>query len=281
MLRIILGLTGAGLIGFGLFGGHSLQMAHEKVIGIIGADDGGVLAQSSEPASPGPETESAVSSIATDSSPAVSAQATTEATSDVAQAVSDTGDAQTDEPLETMASQTVAAITVTDTGDEETATSERSLDIETTTNPVKEVKASARDSELAIARALLDPDNVNVTPDENESGVAPAAIATRLSANEATADAAMQLADDNKENTVTDILQTTNGESANNTLFVLKETVNLRGGPSISHPIVLQLEKGQELMEFKRDGKWVHVGAYGTSGKIGWVHTTLVGQINN
>jgi len=61
------------------------------------------------------------------------------------------------------------------------------------------------------------------------------------------------------------------------TLIVLKESVNLRRGPSVEHPVVLRLDKGQELMEFKRDGRWVHVGAYGTSGKIGWVHRTLVG----
>ncbi len=67
-------------------------------------------------------------------------------------------------------------------------------------------------------------------------------------------------------------------EAANDdTLFVLKEKVNLRRGPSIQHDIVLQLEKGQELMEFKREGKWVHVGAYGTEGTVGWVHGTLVG----
>lgn len=61
------------------------------------------------------------------------------------------------------------------------------------------------------------------------------------------------------------------------TLFVLKDKVNMREGPSIKHTIVLQLEKGQELMEFKREGKWVHVGAYGTEGTVGWVHGTLVG----
>lgn len=60
-------------------------------------------------------------------------------------------------------------------------------------------------------------------------------------------------------------------------LMVIKDRVNLRDGPSIDHPVVLTMEKGQELMEFKREGKWVHVGAYGTSGKIGWVHQTLVG----
>jgi len=67
-------------------------------------------------------------------------------------------------------------------------------------------------------------------------------------------------------------------ENRNDTLFVLKKDVNLREGPSINFPIVLQMDKGQELMEFKRDGRWVHVGAYGTSGTIGWVHQTLVGD---
>ena len=60
-------------------------------------------------------------------------------------------------------------------------------------------------------------------------------------------------------------------------LVVVKDKVNLRQGPSIDHPVVLQLQQGQELMEFKREGRWVHVGAYGTSGKIGWVHQRLVG----
>ena len=81
-----------------------------------------------------------------------------------------------------------------------------------------------------------------------------------------------------KDADVGEILQTTAGESAVDALFVLKDLVNMREGPSIEHPVVLRLEKGQELMEFKRDGKWVHVGAYGTAGKIGWVHERLVGK---
>jgi len=81
-----------------------------------------------------------------------------------------------------------------------------------------------------------------------------------------------------KEAVVGEVLQTTAGENQVKALFVLKDLVNMREGPSIDHPVVLRLEKGQELMEFKRDGKWVHVGAYGTSGKIGWVHQRLVGK---
>ncbi len=72
-------------------------------------------------------------------------------------------------------------------------------------------------------------------------------------------------------------LQAAAGQVENSMLIVIKDKVNMRDGPSIEHPIVLQLEEGQELMEFKREGNWVHVGAYGTSGKIGWVHQRLVG----
>ncbi len=81
-----------------------------------------------------------------------------------------------------------------------------------------------------------------------------------------------------KEIVVDQVVKTTTGSGPSNTLYVMKDRVNLREGPSINHPIVLQLDNGQELMEFKRDGKWIHVGAYGTSGKIGWVHATLVSE---
>lgn len=81
-----------------------------------------------------------------------------------------------------------------------------------------------------------------------------------------------------KQAQVDQIVKATTGSDTKNALFVLRDKVNLREGPSIDHAVVLQLKMGQELMEFKRDGKWVHVGAYGTSGKIGWVHGTLVGN---
>lgn len=93
-------------------------------------------------------------------------------------------------------------------------------------------------------------------------------------------DNALGEAQDNalKEDGVAVVLSTTTGLPPNDTLFVLKDRVNMREGPSTGHAVVLELQVGQELMEFKREGKWVHVGAYGTSGKIGWVHNTLVGQ---
>ncbi len=73
------------------------------------------------------------------------------------------------------------------------------------------------------------------------------------------------------------VLEVSTGQLDSEMLVVMKDKVNMRDGPSIDHPVVLQLAQGQELMEFKREGKWVHVGAYGTSGKIGWVHERLVG----
>ena len=119
------------------------------------------------------------------------------------------------------------------------------------TTTMTEVKASSKDHSSLIKTAVVSPEPL-VSAD-NQTGLP-------------------------KQAEVDQIVKTTVGSVTDNTLFVLKERVNLREGPSIDHPIVLQLDIGQELMEFKREGKWVHVGAYGTSGKIGWVHGTLVGK---
>ncbi len=118
-------------------------------------------------------------------------------------------------------------------------------------NGLTEVKAAAR-NDTALIKTAVNSDKSSVAADN--SGMLPKAAE------------------------VDQIVKTTAGGGPDNTLFVLKERVNLRQGPSIDHPVVLQLDIGQELMEFKRDGKWVHVGAYGTSGKIGWVHGSLVGN---
>ena len=81
-----------------------------------------------------------------------------------------------------------------------------------------------------------------------------------------------------KQEELGEVLETTTGQiSSEEILVVVKDKVNMRDGPSIDFPIVLELGLGQELMEFKREGRWVQVGAYGTSGKIGWVHHRLVG----
>ena len=88
----------------------------------------------------------------------------------------------------------------------------------------------------------------------------------------------MCIRDRSKQEELGEVLETTTGQiSSEEILVVVKDKVNMRDGPSIDYPIVLELGLGQELMEFKREGRWVQVGAYGTSGKIGWVHQRLVG----
>ena len=133
------------------------------------------------------------------------------------------------------------------------------------TEPVKvlEIQSSSKQSETDIMPAALTKE------------VPAGTLATASIALPKVADAPVTAA--KKDEGVEIVLSSTTGVPPNDTLFVLKERVNLRKGPSTNHPVVLQLDKGQELMEFKRDGRWIHVGAYGTAGKIGWVHRTLVG----
>ena len=119
----------------------------------------------------------------------------------------------------------------------------------------EQAKSSSRNEQVGVAKAIL----ASSTQPVDE---APAATDEKAAELEQAKEATTIGSVDNSE-----------------VLSVIKDRVNLRDGPSIDHPIVLTLEQGQELMEFKRDGKWVHVGAFGTSGKIGWVHERLVGPV--
>jgi len=62
------------------------------------------------------------------------------------------------------------------------------------------------------------------------------------------------------------------------TLYVQANTVNMREGPSTTHPVIMKLHKGHKLIEISRRGSWVEVGAERTNGKIGWIHSSLVGE---
>ena len=62
------------------------------------------------------------------------------------------------------------------------------------------------------------------------------------------------------------------------TLYVQKNGVNVRLGPGTNHGVFATLNKGHELIEFGRDGEWVHVGIAQTDGKDGWIHGSLVGE---
>lgn len=204
MLRVMLGVGGAALIGLGVFGGPILENGHQAVVSFFEPDT--VVA---EP----------VAGVAV-----------------AAETALQSNEKMVDSAVIEPATETVVLAAV-----------DTNLVVEVSGN-VAEVQASSKNEPVLLKTSTVQP---------------------------AVIDASALLP---KEAEVNEIVKTTAGSGADNTLFVLKERVNLREGPSIDHPIVLQLDVGQELMEFKRDGKWVHVGAYGTSGKIGWVHGTLVGK---
>jgi len=264
MLRVILATLGVALIAFGLFGGKSLEQVYAGLNGVIDkfGSDGSqeIVADSASVNSgvnSGAEQMTQSDTVVANNSSGSNGIVSSAVGSSSALQVSDSQQEDVDEPA--------VAEVVTDAGSEqpEVSDAERRLNIANVqpadegssavnkaaenvvedSSAVKEVKASARNEELELALAA-----------GSEESQLP------------------------KDAGVGEILQTTTGGDKVEALFVLKDLVNMRQGPSIEHPVVLRLEKGQELMEFKRDGKWVHVGAYGTSGKIGWVHERLVGK---
>lgn len=260
MLRVILATLGVALIGFGLFGGKSLEHVYAGLNGMVGKkpdvleESSTVLASSSEqPAPDGAGSDGADSNevgLTTVSAAAVSVtkESATLPPSDQAGAEAAVVAAALPSTSE-QAESVLLASAADDASGTTDQTEERKLNFANAqpgeSDPsLQEVKASSRNEELELALATAG-------GDESSSP---------------------------KEAVVGEILQTTAGAKDAEALFVLKDLVNMRQGPSIEHPVVLRLSKGQELMEFKRDGKWVHVGAYGTSGKIGWVHERLVGK---
>ena len=61
-------------------------------------------------------------------------------------------------------------------------------------------------------------------------------------------------------------------------LYVQNPVANVRTGPGTNHDVLMQLNKGHELIEFSRQGAWVNVGIARTGGKDGWIHSSLVGS---
>ncbi len=53
--------------------------------------------------------------------------------------------------------------------------------------------------------------------------------------------------------------------------------VNLRRGPGTGFDIVTQLQSGEQLFEFARDGNWINV-EIADSGETGWIYSQLVRQ---
>ena len=75
--------------------------------------------------------------------------------------------------------------------------------------------------------------------------------------------------------------QVTNGDSQSSLnsgqpeLTVTGAVVNLRQGPGTGFPIITQVEQGDKLFEFARDGQWINVET-ATTGYSGWIYRTLV-----
>ena len=263
MLKIILSIAGVVLIGLGVFGGPLL----ENITGQF-SNQSEQMAEVEIPSS----TDAIVSTNAT---------VTEDASVKVASAVA------TDDATET-AIQTVSADAVPDTNTAGTPANTPVTSASVTTSDAS-VSAETEGSEMIAVKST----------DEVAEPMAPAQAAGDLiamteqakssSRNEQVklaetilASAKQPVAPEPVEKTtgVESVVKAATGEPSNEVLVVVKDKVNLRNGPSIDHPIVLQLQQGQELMEFKREGNWVHVGAYGTSGKIGWVHQRLVSVPN-
>ena len=59
-------------------------------------------------------------------------------------------------------------------------------------------------------------------------------------------------------------------------LTVSGAVVNLRQGPGTGFPIITQVEQGDRLFEFARDGQWINVETE-SSGYTGWIYRSLVG----
>jgi uncharacterized protein YgiM (DUF1202 family) len=60
------------------------------------------------------------------------------------------------------------------------------------------------------------------------------------------------------------------------TAVVLVENANIRKGPSLRRPVVMQAAKGEIYKVFGEKGKWVKVGYYLENEVIGWIRQDLV-----
>lgn len=64
--------------------------------------------------------------------------------------------------------------------------------------------------------------------------------------------------------------------SKTQTAVVLVEDANIRKGPSLRKPVVMQADKGEIYKIFGEKGDWVKVGYYLENEVIGWIRQDLV-----
>jgi SH3-like domain-containing protein len=64
--------------------------------------------------------------------------------------------------------------------------------------------------------------------------------------------------------------------SKTQTAVVLVEDANIRKGPSLRKPVVMQADKGEIYKIFGEKGEWVKVGYYLENEVIGWIRQDMV-----
>jgi len=59
--------------------------------------------------------------------------------------------------------------------------------------------------------------------------------------------------------------------------FIQKDNTSVYEAPSLSSPIVMQLNRDDRVIEFRRQGAWVRINLLGAVGKEGWIEDSLIG----
>ena len=277
MLRLILSISGVGLIVLGVFGGQPLDNLYNR---FAAQPDSSAAVEVPAVEVPAVAETSTTAVAETNSQPDIEQPAAIEQTTveqagvEQANVEQSPVDTETTAAVETddkeVAPEISAATDASDT-EQQIASEDTSL-IAIGDEVIAEAADQAPASQLSsegVAVAITDEQKASARNDQVE-------LATTILTGAAQTDASGEETDSKTED-VEQLLAAGSVQGERDVLVVVKDKVNLRQGPSIDHPVVLQLQQGQELMEFKREGRWVHVGAYGTSGKIGWVHQRLVG----
>jgi SH3-like domain-containing protein len=64
--------------------------------------------------------------------------------------------------------------------------------------------------------------------------------------------------------------------SKTKTAVITEDDVNIRKGPSLRKPVVMQADKGEIFKIFGEKGRWVKIGWYLDNEVIGWVRQDMV-----
>jgi len=261
MLRMILSVTGVGLIVLGVFGGRPLDDLYKNI-----TRSTPTLVQSEVATSDSNLVGTAVGS-------------SDEGMLDLPADNNDDGLSDTLQPKVIVAAAenreaTENKLVHVDLPDDSAVTGEDDTVVKLVTDPAALESIPAEEIKVALNTSEQQ------KSDARNAQVAMAATILAASGQAARKKVVAVAEPEGKQAELEEALSNTTGQLKNEMLVVIRDKVNMRDGPSIDHSVVLQLAQGQELMEFKREGRWVHVGAYGTSGKIGWVHQRLVGSGN-